>query len=186
MKREFSHLFLEDVRMKSLRLLAGMLVLVSAFPLAIGCARQAETPKAEKPKGDTKKHDHEAHGHGAGPHDGAVADWGGGKFHVELLVDHDKQKATVYVLGSDEKTPAPVKAKDSQLLLTIKEPAFQVVLKADPEKGDPAGTSSRFIGTHEKLGKVQDFQGTISADVDGTPYVGPFKEEAPAAKKEKK
>ena len=177
--------------MKSLRLLTGILVFASALTLAIGCNRQTEAPKGDT-KADKgtkggkaeKKHDHDAHG--AGPHDGAVTDWGGGKFHVEFLVDHDKQEATVYVLGSDEKTPAPVKAKDSQLLLTIKEPAFQVVLKAVPDKGDPAGSSSRFVGKHEKLGKVQEFQGTISAEVDGTPYAGDFKEEPPAPKKDKK
>lgn len=106
-----------------------------------------------------------------------MADWGGGKYHVEFTVDHDKQEATVYLLGSDEKTPAPVKAKDGQLLLAIKEPSFQVVLKAAPQEKDSAGTSSRFVGKHEKLGKVQEFAGTISGEVNGKPYAGDFKEE---------
>ena len=51
----------------------------------------------------------------AGPHDGAVADWGGGKFHVEFTVDHDKQEGTVYILAADEKTPTPIAAQEIQL-----------------------------------------------------------------------
>lgn len=115
--------------------------------------------------------------HGAGPHEGAVADWGGGKYHVEFTVDHGKQEAVVYVLGSDEKTAAPIKAKDGMLLLSIKQPAFQVELKADPQAGETGGASSRFVGKNEKLGVVQEFAGTISGEADGTPYVGDFKEE---------
>ena len=58
--------------------------------------------------------------HGAGPHEGAVADWGGGKFHVEFTVDHDKQEATVYILGDDEKTATPIKA--ATILLKYQRP----------------------------------------------------------------
>jgi len=116
-------------------------------------------------------------GHGNGPHDGTVADWGGGKYHVEFTVDHGKQETVVYVLGGDEKTEAPIKAKDGKLLLSIKEPAFQVELTADPQAAETGGASSRFVGKHEKLGVVQEFAGTISGEADGTPYVGNFKEE---------
>jgi hypothetical protein len=117
-----------------------------------------------------------AHTHGAGPHDGTLADWGGGKYHVEFTVDHDKQQATVYILGSDEKTAAPISA-DSALLLSIADPEIEVELKADPQASDPEGTSSRFVGTHESLGIVQEYAGTISGEVDGTPYTGDFQEE---------
>ena len=122
-------------------------------------------------------HGHPHGGHGAGPHDGAVADWGGGKYHVEFTVDHDKKEATVYVLGSDEKTPVAVKA--DKLLLIIKQPAMQVELMPSPLEGETAG-ASRFVGTHENLGIVQEFAGTISGEVDGTPYAGEFAEEAHA------
>ena len=60
------------------------------------------------------------HSHGAGPHGGAVADWGGGAYHVEFTVDHDKKEATVYILGGDEKTPAPIKAERIHLALTTR------------------------------------------------------------------
>lgn len=134
------------------------------------------TPAAKDAKpGDDHGHTHG--GHGAGPHEGTLSDWGGGKYHVEFTVDHGKKEATIYILGGDEKTPSPIKAKDGELLLTINEPSFQVTLKAAPQKDDPEGTASAFVGTDDKLGVVQEFAGTISGEVDGTPYAGDFKEE---------
>lgn len=114
-------------------------------------------------------------GHGSGPHDGTVADWGGGKFHVEFIVDHGKKEGTVYILGADEKTPTPIDA--AEIELTITDPVMQVTLKAAPQASDPAGKASCFIGNHEKLGVVQEYAGTISGVIDGTPYSGDFKEE---------
>jgi hypothetical protein len=138
----------------------------------IGCG-----PKSDK-KADTVKSDAkqaaDTHDHGSGPHGGAVAEWGDGNYHAEFTVDHDKQEATVYVLGSDAKSPAPVKA--SNLLLSINEPAFQVTLEPQPLEGEAAGSASRFVGKHESLGIVREFAGTISGEVDGKPFAGDFEE----------
>lgn len=120
--------------------------------------------------------DDSGHAHAEGPHGGTVADWGGGKFHVEFTVDHDKQEAVVYVLGGDEKTPAPIDA--GEITLSIKDPAFSVALKASPQKGDPAGKASRFAGNHKNLGIVKEYEGSMSGTVGGTPYSGNFKEVA--------
>jgi hypothetical protein len=117
-------------------------------------------------------HDH----HGAGPHGGTIAEWGGGAYHIEFTVDHDQKESAVYVLGGDAKTPAPIKT--AKLLLTINEPSFQVELVAQPLDGESGGASSRFVGQHESLGKVQEFAGSVTAEVAGTPYAGDFKEEA--------
>lgn len=116
-----------------------------------------------------------AHDHGAGPHGGAIADWGDGNYHVEFTVDHGNKQATVYVLGGDGKTPAPVNA--AKLLLSIDEPAFQVELTARPLDGESAGAASRFVGQHDNLGVVREFAGTISGEVAGKPYAGDFKEQ---------
>ncbi|MFN3150208.1 hypothetical protein [Bremerella sp.] len=126
-------------------------------------------------EGDAHDHSVEGHAHGVGPHDGTIADWGGGTYHVEFTVDHDKQQATVYILGSDEKTPTPIDPESIELSIT--DPEMQVVLNADPQEGDPEGKSSRYVGTHEKLGVVQEYAGTMTGVVDGTPYSGDFKEE---------
>lgn len=138
----------------------------------------AATEDAHGHDHDQGTHDHgiEGHAHGVGPHDGTVADWGGGKYHVEFTVDHDLQQATVYILGSDEKTPTPIDPPFIEL--SIKEPEMLVTLQASPQEKDPAGKSSRFVGTHEKLGVVQEYAGTMTGVVDGTPYSGDFKEEA--------
>jgi hypothetical protein len=120
--------------------------------------------------------DHNHAGHGAGPHEGTLADWGGGKFHVEFTVDHDKKLATVFILGSDEKSPAPIHT--DKILLSIKQPPFQLELMAQPFDGERDGLSSKFMGEHDNLGIIQEFSGTISGEVDGTPYAGNFTEVA--------
>jgi hypothetical protein len=143
----------------------------------VPAATQADDHGHEHAEGEAG-HDHTVagHGHGAGPHDGTIADWGGGKYHVEFSVDHDKQEATAYILGPDEKTPTPIKAESIQL--TITDPAMEVTLKASPQESDPPGTASRYVGNHEKLGVVQEYAGTISGVIDDTPYTGDFAEEA--------
>ncbi len=165
--------------MKISQVLLLTIVTVSAVSFVAGCGNKPD-PKPTNQSGASDDHGHphkegEAHSHGAGPHDGTVADWGGGKYHVEFTVDHDKQEATVYVLGGDEKTPSPIKADEIQL--SIKDPAMQVTLKAAPQDGDPEGSASRFVGNHESLGVVQEYEGTITGVIDDTPYSGNFKEE---------
>lgn len=171
--------------MNLMRMLGLGLAMLAFMSLAAGCGKNEKADKeADKAKaagkkgGEHKKSDEGDHVHGPGPHGGTITDWGGGKYHVEFVVDHDKKEATVYVLGGDEETPAPIQAKDGQILLTIDEPKFQVTLKAAPLKGESEEKASRFVGQHEKLGIVREFSGIIIGVVDGTPFRGPFKEEA--------
>ncbi|QDU92560.1 hypothetical protein [Lignipirellula cremea] len=164
--------------MKKFTVMFSLFLALGALALSTGCTKDDPA----RPTADTKKaaddhgHAHGEHGHRAGPHDGVVADWGGGKFHVEFTVDHSQQEATVYILGDDEKTPAPISAEEIQL--SIKDPVMQVALKASPQEGDAEGSASRFVGTNEGLGVVQEYEGTITGVVDGTPYSGDFQEEA--------
>jgi hypothetical protein len=159
-------------------LLSAFCALV-AMTFIVGCQEPA-APEAAAPSNTASaaaEHGHEhAHGHGAGPHDGTLADWGGGKYHVEFTVDHEKQEATVYVLGTDEKSPAPIKT--DKISLMIGDPELQADLLPVPLEGETDGLSSRFVGKHEKLGIVQEYAGSMSAEIEGTPYTGDFKEEA--------
>ena len=166
---------------KQLCLLATLCCLV-AFT---GCSKSPSGSDEAQSANDTSatdehSHEHsvdhsvEGHAHGAGPHGGTIADWGGGTFHVEFVVDHDKQQAIAYVLGSDEKTPTSIDSESIELAL--KDPAIQFKLNAVPQDGDPAGKSSRYEGKHEKLATVQEYSGTLTAVVDGTPYSGDFAE----------
>ena len=141
------------------------IVLATAFGLALaatGCGSQAHRVESK-----------DDHHHGAGPHGGAVGDFG--KYHVEFTVDHGKQEATIYLLGGDEKTAAPVKA--DSLTLDIADPKFTVDLKAAPQPTDPPGLASRFVARHEKFGKEQEFAGTVRGTIDGKALSGKFKEE---------
>ncbi len=156
------------------------LMSVSALlALAVGCGQPAApptvAPAASGPTADAHDDLAHAHGHGAGPHDGTLIDWGGGAYHVEFTVDHDKKEATVYILGSDEKSPSPIKA--GTIHLTINDPMTELDLAAMPLEGEAEGTSSRFVGTHDTIGIVKEFAGTISGEIEGTPYTGDFKEE---------
>jgi len=129
-------------------------------------AAQTTTPAA---KGKKEK-DHE---HGAGPHGGAIGEFGG-KYHFEFTVNHKTQEATIYILGGDAVKAAPVKT--DSMTLSIFKPMFRVELKAVPQEGDPKGTSSRFVGKHEKLGVEQEFAGELTADIDGKTHNGEFEE----------
>lgn len=159
------------------------LTLTSLFAictLVTGCG-ESQQPASSRPQVNDElsvEHadEHGHSGHSAGPHDGTLADWGGGKYHVEFTVDHNKQEATVFVLGDDEKTPSPIESKEIQL--SILDPMMQVTLRAVPQEGDPKGFSSRFIGNHESLSMVKEYVGTLTGVIDGTPYSGDFKEEA--------
>ena len=138
-------------------------------PATTGPGTAASTATtAAKGKGAGKDHEH-----GPGPHGGAIGEFGG-KYHFEFTVSHPKQEATVYILGGDAQTAAPVKAES--LTLSISSPMFRVELKPVPQQGDPPGTSSRFVGKHEKLGVEQEFAGEVSGGVAGRPLVGDFKE----------
>ena len=161
-----------------MKVLVSVALFVSVLGFT-GCKQESVTPTVTGPAatspadGSAVEPKHE--GHGAGPHEGTVADWGGGKYHVEFIVDHNKQEGTVYVLGADEKTPTPIAAESIELSIT--DPMIQVTLKAAPQASDPAGTASRFVGNHEKLGVVREYAGTITGVIEDTPYTGEFKEE---------
>lgn len=176
--------------MKHTLSLVSVAAAVCLFGFA-GCKQRSSTTTAPASPGpstqaaDDHGHEHAAgetdhsvsgHAHGTGPHDGTIADWGGGKYHVEFTVDHDKQQATVYLLGGDEKTSSPIGTAEIELV--ILDPEMQVALKAAPQEGDPDGSASRFVGNHEGLGVVQEYAGTITGVIDGTPYAGDFKEVA--------
>lgn len=155
------------------------MAILGLLAAAAGCGERAEQPAPDNTRAPAADSDtgEEVHSHGEGPNGGEVADWGGGKYHVEFTVNHDEQEATVYVLGSDAQSQAPIETE--KLLLSISDPSFQVDLMPAPLEGESDAMSSRFVGEHEKLGVVQEFAGTISGEVEGTPYAGDFQEEAP-------
>lgn len=142
--------------------------------LVVGCTPSAPAPAVKPGSGPAKPGAKVEHAHGEGPHGGALADWGGGAYHVEFTVDHDKKEVTVYLVGSDEKSPAPIKA--DKIHLVIDAPKTEIDLAAKPLAGESGGKSSRFVAVHDTIGIVREFSGTISGEIEGTPYSGDFKE----------
>lgn len=122
----------------------------------------ASDTSSEGPADAKAAHDY----HGSGPHGGTIAEWGDGDDRIEFTVDRGIQESAVYILGSDAKTPTPVKA--GKVLLSITEPVFQVELAPQLVEGEAKGMSSRFVGRHDNLGVVQEFAGRIGAALDGT------------------
>jgi hypothetical protein len=149
----------------------GWLLAFATLALPLGCEKKTDgDPK--NLSSNKKKDDHPDHG----PHGGAIAEWGDEEYHVEFTVDHDKRQATVYILGSDVKTARPIDAKEIVVVLDLKDPVT-LKLEANPQKGDPGGTASRFSSQHEALGKKIVFKGTITGKVGDMPYEGKFEEE---------
>ena len=148
--------------------LLGLGVLLVGLSV-LGCNKPADAPKADDKKVAAKKKD-DGHDHGEAPHGGTIIEFG--KYHAEFCVDHGKKQVTVYILSGDLEKNDPIPA--TKLLLSIKTPTFQADLVAVPQDGDPKGRSSRFVATHENFGKEQEFEGTVSGEIDGKPYLGDF------------
>lgn len=149
-----------------------LVICLSAVIALPGC--QARKAKSRKKGGVTVTH---AHSHaGKGPNGGVVAEWGEEEYHVEFTVDHGKKQATVFVLDGTAKKPSAIQAESITLTLSNVTPVLEMVLKADPQADDPKGSSSRFSGTHEQLGKEMDFKGEISGKIGEKAYKGDFEE----------
>ncbi len=146
---------------------------VSLF-LMTGC-----NPKKDKDivKPAAKKgmpHDHAD----TGPHKGALGEWGDDEYHFEFTVDHEKKQATIYILDGTAAKAAPIAGEEMLLILTHEKTPIKIALKAEREKDDPEGKSSRYVGVHDALGVEMEFKGEVSGKVGATPYRGDFAEKA--------
>ena len=162
-----------------MRTLLGVSILTAALITFAGCSSSSTTggnqggPQSGTPTTSSDvRVPKKKKGHEPGPHGGTVIDWG--MWHLEFCVDHPKEEIRVYVLASDEKTPAPIKT--DKLLVSIKKPLFQMELKPEKQPGDPAGSYSCFVGKAKEIGVKQDFAGTITGTVDGKQYNEDFAE----------
>ncbi|MBA4186469.1 MAG: hypothetical protein C0467_00480 [Planctomycetaceae bacterium] len=154
------------------KLLTASILLIGLM-WTTGCDKKA-APTSAKP--DEKKHkddDHD-HAHGAGPHKGTIFDFGGGKWHGEFTADHDKKEVTVWILGLDEKTAAPIKAEKLRLVVSNIDPKIEIDLIPADKAAD--GSAHSFTGKHDGFAKPQEYKGTVSFQVAGKQYSGDFEE----------
>jgi hypothetical protein len=140
-------------------------LIIAAFTFALGC----DSPKdAGKKKSQTKES--ESHTEHA-PHKGKLFADEGDRHHAELLLDKAGKKATVYLLDSKVKEPVCV-AEKSINLNVAETPPVQIELKADAQTSDPAGTASRFSGTHDRFGTDLDLDKVeIEVKINGKSHV---------------
>ena len=149
---------------------------------ATGCGKSDPTTPA---KADEKKDKKDAggkddHGHGNGPHGGVVFDFGGGKYHGEFKPSHPDKNATLWILGSDEKTAAPDKVEKVRLVVSNTTPKIEIDLMPSDKNAD--GAASTFVGKDPGFGVEMEYKGTVTFTLNGKQYSGDF-EEKPEPKK---
>jgi hypothetical protein len=113
-----------------------------------------------------------------GPHKMPVAEWGDEEYHLEVIPDTKSLMVTVLVYGGHEDLKkSKRKAIDSKsLTVSFKNPSLTVKLEPVPEKDDPKGKSSKFVGKKEGIGGITKVEGTVSGKVGNKPYTGEFKQ----------
>lgn len=150
--------------------------LVSASLAAfVGCGGAATTTHADAHvHGDGDGHDHGDHP-AEGPHHGDLIELGKEEYHAELIHDETTNTVAVYILDGDAKASVPIEAKQLVINLVNSGKPAQFALPAAPQDSDPAGKSSCFQLTDEKLCGTFCAEGTtgrINIEVAGKSYTG--------------
>jgi hypothetical protein len=151
----------------------------------VGCGGgNAAPPNALPPSAETGHtegdgHVHapgEAHAHPSeGPHHGHLIELGEEEYHAELTHDDATKTVTVYLLDKEAKAPVAIADPEIMLNLVVDGQPTQVVLAAAAQEGDPAGQSSRFSITDEKVLEALEAPktaGRLNVTIAGKPYVG--------------
>ena len=157
--------------MKKIRLST---ILAISLIVAFGCRKEQPVSTKDGGKPAVNRNDDGSHGHDVGPHGGPLAEWGDGEYHAEFTVNHDSREATVYILGPDAQQPAPIDA--DRVLLSMQNPRVQVELRPLPRASDEKGGSHRYVAKHDVFATERQFAGSISAVINGKPYIGEFQE----------
>lgn len=155
----------------------GLLAIVLGLT---GCDRSG-TPKVEtaaKPAVAASGHEDGKHtAHGIGPNGGVIFDLGA--FHAEILVDRDKNEATVLILTPEDNKPARITA--GALTLTTRETTTKdgktiprVTVQLLPQDTGSGGTASKFVGRDKGLATIADLDGAVAGLINGKPAVGEF------------
>lgn len=135
----------------------GVLVLgTMALPLMLGCPQGGN--HREFGEGDnvtnTDPHDHH---HEHGPNGGHILELG--EYHGEIAVT-DGRVLTLFVLGEDAKTPAPVADATAKALLKVGSETKEIPLASSPLEGETDGKSSRFAAAADALpAEIVDIEG---------------------------
>lgn len=150
--------------------------------MPVGCQDQAPPkadPVAKAGSDDGDDHHHHHHSHGEkGPHGGALVAIGDDAAHLEVVLDAETGKVTVYVLDAAAKEAVAIQAEKLELALTIehdhdhadgdqKKPAGDelpesatLVMTAVEPAGD--GSASVYAGESEALKGADEFDAVLT------------------------
>lgn len=116
----------------------------------------------------------DAHVHTA-PRGGALVVLAEETAHVEVLLDADSGRLSLYVLGPHAETPVRVAQESLEVQLTVGGAETTVTLPAVGSEltGETVGDTSEFSANLDVLKGVEGFQGTITRiSARGTTYEG--------------
>lgn len=143
------------------------LAVVGLFALA-GCTGQPANPPKD---GGAAHHDHPSEG----PHHGHLIELGNEKHHAELTHDDKTHTVTIYLLGSDAKTPSFSADAEILLNLVVDGKPMQARLAAAPQEGETAEKCSRFTLVDEKVLEALEnpkTTGRVNVNIEGESYTG--------------
>ncbi len=145
--------------MKAVHLLAACFLLFSLF--LVGCTRDSgkdhKDHKDDKGKTQAKGDDHKEHKHDKGEkkgdghehkpaaHGGKIVSVGTDAYHAEVVFEKDGQ-LKFYTLAKDETKSIRVESQTLKAHVKHDDKSHEMELKPEPQKDDPKGKSSLFVG----------------------------------------
>jgi hypothetical protein len=137
-----------------------------------GVVTADEPGRASAPPAAKDEHGHEHPSEG--PHHGDLVELGKEEYHAEIV--HGKEgQITIYLLDHEARKTVPTEAKQVLINLVHQGKAEQYKLLAVPDKGDPAGKTSRFSLTDKHLAEDLDADGCMAKlviTINGKQYTG--------------
>jgi len=130
------------------------LAMTAAFALVLaGCSDSgSEFTEVSHDESEIGHEDHSGHGHGVhGPNGGEIVEVGNEEFHAEVVVDEDKHRIDVFILGSDAKTAKPIAASEISISFKHGDEVEAFKLAASALEGEAEGQASKFSITDEEL-----------------------------------
>ena len=138
--------------MKAVHLLAACFLLFSL--VLVGCNRDAGKPGKEKDHDHAKDGDHkhdkgekkgDDHTHKPAAHGGTIVSVGTDNYHAEVVFAKDGD-LNLYTLGKDESKSISVEIQTLKAHVKHDEKSHEMELKPEPQKDDPKGKTSLFVG----------------------------------------
>ncbi len=144
--------------------------------LLAGCPKTTEMKTATDSDLATEKENAEhAHEHKA-PHGGHLIELGKHDGFAEVLFDSATKVITIYILGGEADVPLAIGTGDISFHMEHGDHEDEITLKAEPQKGDAEGKSSKFVSEpNEHLSEIKDIEGLhghLHVKIDGKELEG--------------